>query len=160
MGSMVPAMASQAPQEDVLFQTADGSVWVTPTRAGLRGKTYQLSLVTMVKADRVPAKRTWAIAFLVVGVLFMLMGFSGGSPGAGGFGLLLAAIGGIGLAMIKDTHRVVFANASGQDTAAYESKSPHDVARIVESINEAMARRGASYGHATPQGTPQPWQGA
>lgn len=145
-------MASHASQEDILFQIADGSVWVTPTRAGLRGKTYQLSLVTMVKADRVPAKRTWAIACLVVGLLFAIGGFSNESSGAGGFGILLAAIGGIALAMLKDTHRVVFANASGQDTAAYESKSPDDVHRIVDAINDAMARRGTSYGAPeTPQ---------
>lgn len=44
-------------QEDVLFQKADGTVWVTPTRVGLDDKIYQLSLFTMVMADRVPAKK-------------------------------------------------------------------------------------------------------
>jgi hypothetical protein len=121
----------------------DGSITVTNARAVLGSKTYAMANITSVSMGEIPANRTAGIVIAVIGLAILACSSSGGSDGAGGIigGLLVAGFGGF-LAYIAKTQYVVkIGSASGESNALTANDREH-IQKIVNSINEAIIKRG------------------
>ena len=118
-------------EEREFFRYED--VTVTNSRFIVASQTFAMSNITSVRASVTPPSRFWPIAFVVVGVLFLL--------GSAAVGIGLIVIGGIWLALQKTYYHVSLTTAGGE-TKALTSDQQEYIDKVVRALNDAIVHRG------------------
>ena len=145
------------PEEVTVFQ--NGELLITTARAVLGQKTYAMASITSVSAYVIPANQTVAVGLLILGLALVGMAGFAGIFGiatlntGGGYSIIVisAVIGILGLGSIvggiaafkstKPSYAVRIGSASGEANVLISKDRTH-IQKIVNAINEAIAKRG------------------
>lgn len=138
---------SEAASERV-FYDRDG-VRVTSARFQVGAQTYAMNAVSSVGYMKKPSPSGWRMASLVVGALFVLMGwFAMAETSMSGLplGLLLFGVALCGGAIVlsvmaKPTFQVALRTSAGE-VSALSSPSAAKIEPVVRALNEALVSRG------------------
>lgn len=109
-----------------------GDVKVTNSRFISNGQTYAMRNVTSVKPFKQNPPRVIGVVLALVGLAVMTQSFL--------VGLVILAIGGAILFMLKPTYHVLLATSSGE-TRALHSKDQSFVNQVIQAINDAIVHR-------------------
>ena len=135
-------VAAQAPapvsQEQILYENTAGQL-VSTTRAVLSGVTYPIASISSVRMTTI-AGSCWGPVLLVLGVITLAIGLSGGSAGGAVAGGIMLLIGIAILATPKE--RTIVLVTTGGETMALKSTDHALIATIVEALNKAIVARG------------------
>ena len=135
-------MSTPSAPETTYYQ--DGSIMVTNARAVLGSKTYAMANITSVSMGEIPANRTAGIVIVVIGLAILACSASAGSnSSAGGIigGLVVAGFGAF-LAYAAKTQYIVKVGSASGESNALTSNNREYIQKIVNSINEAIIKRG------------------
>lgn len=124
--------------ERIIYQGASGAL-VSTTRAILNGVTYPIASISSVRMVEMGAS-CWGPALIVIGVIALMIGIGGRSPGPGVFGGIMLAIG-IAIVRAKKERAIVLATMGGE-TTALKSIDHATIATIVDALNQAIVERG------------------
>jgi Family of unknown function (DUF6232) len=131
-GVATAVVAVQKTETEKTFLSTNG-VTVTNTRVIVPGRTYAMAGITSVRSTVIPAKRGWAIATAIFGLLFLI-------GRAYGPGIFFLAVGIIWAISLKDKYAVSLSSASGE-VHAVVSKDADYVSQIVQAVNDAIVYR-------------------
>jgi len=119
-------------QEKIFYQ--DNNVIVTQSRFISGGKTYAMSNISSVALFKKTKSRLFQILLIIVGVVLLF----GDNKG---YGIALAAIGGIALYLTKDDYIVRITSNAGEADGLI-SKDQKYIQKVVNAVNSAIIHRG------------------
>lgn len=123
---------SEGIPERPMFQ--DATVFVSTSRVRVNTTTYAMANITSVRAWKTPANRSLPIIGLVVAIGLAFLKYYIAA-------IVVAAICGLILYLMKDTHTILIGSSSGE-VQALKSNNRAYIEQIVDAINNAIVARG------------------
>lgn len=128
--------------ETPIYEKAD--IKITNLRAVFGAKTYSISNITSVEAQRIDPSGCAPAFFILGGILLTAVGAMAAMDGSYGiliFGLCLLIPGYFISRQQKPSYAVSLTTASGE-VKAYTSENQETIQEIVNALNEAIIRKG------------------
>lgn len=125
----------ETPVQNELVFYQDNSVKVTQSRFITNSKTYAMRNISSVHVFEIIKSRKLPIALLVIGFLMVF------SDDARTVALILMAVGGLLLFLIKNEYAVRISTNSGEANSII-SRDRAYIETIVEALNQAIIHRG------------------
>jgi len=141
-GNAMPVVAP--PRGDVTettYYTDQNGVRITNARAIIGARTYSMANLTTVTVGMTEPSKNGPSTMIGFGVLAVIGGAVGGSPGFVFIGVLLGALGGWLWSRIKDEYHVRIGSAGGESNALTSTDKAYIVG-VAQALNEAIIKRG------------------